>query len=169
MIISIIDQLMKEDIQLVMIGDGGKEYIADIKRLEKKYPKKISLLPFAKNSSLETLFYAAADFLLLPSTHEPCGINQLIAMRYGCIPVVREVGGLYDTVSDYDPSSNRGTGFTFRGEGTFQLFGAITRALEAYRYGRPMETLIKRVMRQSHSWEIPAKKYIKLYRRVMRF
>jgi starch synthase len=168
LLFNIADALMKQDLQLVIMGDGGKDYLAIIKKLRKKYPKKIAWIPFTGNSQLETSFYAASDFFLLPSTHEPCGINQLIAMRYGCIPIVREIGGLYDTVSDYDPATGRGAGFTFRYEDSFQFFAAVVRALETFRYTKNMEALVRRAMKQSNSWEIPAKKYVKLYRRALR-
>jgi starch synthase len=87
-------------------------------------------------------------------------------MRYGCVPIVREIGGLYDTVEDYNPATGRGNGFTFNREDPVDLFRAIIRALENYRNRSAWTKLVQRVMKQSNSWEIPAKKYIQLYRRV---
>ncbi len=168
LILDLIQPLMRLDVQLIVLGDGDKRYIGALKKFQKKYPKKIVWLPFAPNQDMETLTYAGSDIFLLPSHHEPCGINQLIAMRYGCIPVVRRVGGLYDTVTNFNPVTQRGTGFTFNRFDHFALFAAIIRALETYKYADIWRTLIERAMRQSNSWEIPAKKYINLYRKVLK-
>jgi starch synthase len=161
LILKIIDPLLKMDIQLVFMGDGSEEYIKPIKKLQRKFSDKIVWLPF--NQDMETLLYAASDLFLLPSNHEPCGINQLIAMRYGCIPVVREIGGLYDTVDNFSPIDKKGTGFTFFSEDANMFYAAIIRALENYKHTRVWRSLVKKVMRQSNSWEIPAKKYVELY------
>jgi starch synthase len=168
LVLEIIEPLAKLDIQIIIMGDGEKNYIAELKKYNKKYPKKIVWLPFKENQNLETLIYAGADIFLLPSHHEPCGINQLIAMRYGCIPVVRRVGGLYDTVTNFNPRTNRGNGFSFAGFDKYSLFAAIIRALENRQYKNIWRELIVRVMEESNSWEIPAKKYIALYRRALK-
>ncbi|MGE5425599.1 MAG: glycogen synthase [Bacillota bacterium] len=164
LILEIMPALLRLDAQFVFMGDGSKEYIQPLKKLQKKFGRKLIWLPF--DEKLETALYAASDLFLLPSNHEPCGINQLIAMRYGCIPVVREIGGLYDTVEDYNPATGRGNGFTFDEEHGLEFFGAIIRALENYQHRPSWEALVRQVMEQSNSWEIPAKKYIQLYRRV---
>ncbi len=168
LILDLIQPLMRLDIQLIVLGDGDKRYINALKKFQKKYPKKIVWLPFAPNQDIETLIYAGSDIFLLPSHHEPCGINQLIAMRYGCIPVVRRVGGLYDTVTNFNPATQRGTGFTFNRFDVFSLFAAIIRALETYKYNDIWQNLVHKAMRQSNSWEIPAKKYISLYRKALK-
>ena len=161
-------ELLHLDIELVFMGDGDKEYINEIKKFAKRHPKKIAWLPFKENQKSETLLYAGSDILLLPSHHEPCGINQLIAMRYGCVPVVRRVGGLQDTVTNYNPRTNRGNGFNFSAFNHYSLFATIVRSLENYRYETSWHKLIVRVMKESNSWEIPAKKYVALYRKAMK-
>lgn len=166
LILKVLPPLLKLDVQFVFMGDGDKNYIKEIKKISKRYPKKIIWQPF--DQKRETLLYAASDLFLLPSNHEPCGINQLIAMRYGCIPVVREVGGLYDTVSNYNPATHIGTGFTFKQEEDFALFEAVVRALENYRHRETWRRLVTKAMQTSNSWEIPAKKYIKLYRKALK-
>jgi len=168
LVLEIIEPLVKLDVQIIIMGDGDKNYITELKKYNKKYPKKIVWLSFEENQKLETLIYAGADIFLLPSHHEPCGINQLIAMRYGCIPVVRRVGGLYDTVTNFNPKTNRGTGFNFIGFDKYSLFAAIVRALENRQYENTWRELIVRVMKESNSWEIPAKKYVSLYRKAMK-
>jgi starch synthase len=167
LILKIIDSLLKMDIQLIFMGDGNKEYIQPIKKLQKKHKDKLIWLPFDQKK--ENLLYAAADLFLLPSNHEPCGINQLIAMRYGCIPVVREIGGLYDTVENFNPTTNKGTGFTFKTEDETLFYATIIRALENYKHKKVWRSLVKRAMKQSTSWEIPAKKYVELYKKVINY
>ena len=169
LILNLLDQLARLNIQLVIIGDGDKGYIKKLKKYHKKFPQNIIWLPYSKNEAHETLVYAGSDFFLLPSHHEPCGINQLVAMRYGCIPIVRRVGGLNDTVDNFDPaiSMSQGTGFTFVRFNEFSLYAAIVRALETYKYKDVFRKLKIRAMRESNSWEIPAKKYIELYNRVI--
>jgi starch synthase len=120
------------------------------------------------NQEKETLLYAASDFFILPSHHEPCGINQMIAMRYGAIPIVRDIGGLYDTVLNFNPITNKGTGFSFKNYDDLSFFGAIIRALENYKYKKVWHDLIVRAMRKSSSWEIPAQKYVELYKKTLR-
>lgn len=165
LILSILPYLLKLDIQLVFLGDGDKNYIKELKKANKKYPQKLIWLPFKQ--SLETLLYAASDLFLLPSNHEPCGINQLIAMRYGAVPIIREVGGLYDTVDNFDARTGKGTGFTFREDDSIMLYTTIIRALENHKNHKTWTSLIKRDMRRSNSWEIPAKKYVELYKRIL--
>ncbi len=168
LIFQILDHLLRMDLQIIIMGDGDKEYICQLKKYQKKYPRKIVWLPFSKNQKHETLVYAGSDFFLLPSHHEPCGINQLIAMRYGCVPIVRKVGGLYDTVENFDPVNKKGTGFSFDKFDPFALYGAIIRALETKKYKNAWRDIMVRAMRESNSWEIPAKKYISLYMKAIK-
>jgi starch synthase len=168
LIFNILDDLLRLDIQMIIMGDGDKNYINKLKKYQKKYPKKLLWLPFSKNYEKETLLYAAGDMFLLPSHHEPCGINQLIAMRYGCVPIVRKVGGLKDTVTNYNPDTNKGSGFSFDRFDSLELYGAITRALENYKYKDKFREIKIRAMQESNSWEIPAKKYINLYKKILR-
>lgn len=166
LILKIIETLLKLDIQLVFMGDGNNEYIQPIKKIQKKYKNKLIWLPFDQKK--ENLLYAASDLFLLPSNHEPCGINQLIAMRYGCIPLVRAIGGLYDTVENFNPATGKGTGFTFKSEDEMLFYTTIIRALENYKHKKVWESLVKRAMKQSTSWEIPARKYVELYKKVIK-
>lgn len=167
-ILAILPYLLRLDIQIIFMGDGDAEYIKKIKKLEKKYPKKIAWWPFFKNQEKETLLYAASDFFILPSYYEPCGINQMIAMRYGAIPIVRDIGGLYDTVSNFSPITNKGTGFVFKQEDEFAFFWAIVRALENHKYKKVWNNLVIRAMHKSSSWEIPAQKYVELYKKAFK-
>ena len=169
LILEILEQLLNLDMQVIIIGTGQKEYIKELLKIQKKHPSKLAVLPsHEKNQKYETLVYAGTDLFLLPSHHEPCGINQLIAMRYGCIPIVRRVGGLRDTVTNFNPLTSKGNGFTFKSFNPYSLFGTIVRALENYRHKKPWRELIVRAMQESNSWEIPAKKYISLYNKALK-
>jgi starch synthase len=169
LILQILEPLMSMNIQMIIIGSGDRKYIKKMQSYARKYPKKLAVIPsHEKNQKYETLVYAGSDLFLLPSHHEPCGINQLIAMRYGCIPIVRKVGGLQDTVTNYNPATDMGTGFCFSQFNHFALFRTIVRAIEDFSHKEAWGRLVKRAMQQSNSWEIPAQKYMKLYRRALK-
>ncbi len=163
LIIETINVLMQLRLQVVIMGDGFKEYIAFFKRMAKKYPKKIAIFtPF--NEKIESKIYAGADMFLMPSRFEPCGISQLKSLRYGAIPIVHETGGLSDTISNFNPHTKKGNGFVFKNYQPEYFLVAVTRALENYQHRQSWEALTARAMQQTYSWELPAKKYIKLYR-----
>ncbi|MFA5023699.1 MAG: glycogen/starch synthase [Patescibacteria group bacterium] len=169
LILKILPALLKLDLQIIIIGAGDKVYLKELQKIAVKNSQKLVVIPSHEaNQKYESLVYAGSDFFLLPSIHEPCGINQLIAMRYGCIPIVREIGGLYDTVENFNPTTGRGTGFTFREEDEILFYATLVRALENYKHKNAWHNLVKRAMKQSTSWEIPAKKYLELYRRVIK-
>lgn len=164
LILEALEPLLKNDLQFIIIGAGEKTYISELQKIAKKYPKKLVIVPsHEENQKYETLVYAGADMFLLPSNHEPCGINQLIAMRYGCVPIVRKIGGLHDTVENFDPAARTGTGFTFNHFDLLSFHEAVVRALETYKYKKAWRDIMVRAMKQSSSWEIPAKKYLELY------
>lgn len=168
LISAVLDKLMRHDLQLVILGAGDKNYIKELKIFAKKHPKKLLVIPSHEQTlKYENQVYAGADFFLLPSHHEPCGINQLKAMRYGCIPIVRRVGGLQDTVKNFNPVTGSGTGFSFLQFDEWALFEAIIRALETRKYTQVWRDLVVRAMKESNSWGLPAKKYILLYRKAL--
>jgi starch synthase len=161
------ETLMGLNFQLVIKGGGDKNYVNRIKHFMKKYPKKIGAdLEF--NDIDVTKAYAGSDMILMPSRFEPCGIVQLIAMRYGAIPIVRHIGGLIDTVTDYNPRTSKGNGFVFKKYDSREMLVAVARAVENYKYKEGWCDLVRKVMQRSYSWEIPAKKYISLYRKTIR-
>jgi len=169
LILKIAESLMDLNVQIIIIGGGDKKYIKQLQKIAYKYHKNFKLIPsHEENQKYETLIYAGSDFFLLPSNHEPCGINQLIAMRYGCIPIVRKVGGLNDTVENIEILNSRklkGTGFVFKKFDELSLYGTIVKALEYYKQKVLWKKIIVRAMKKSSSWEIPAKKYINLYKK----
>jgi len=160
----IIEPLMRLDLQFAILGGGEKEYIKFLKGVMKKYPKKAAgHLEF--NMDLATRFYAGSDMFLMPSRFEPCGIGQLISLRYGSIPIVHAVGGLTDTITDYNPRTGRGLGFVFKTYDSRDMLVAVVRALEVYKDSSRWSRLVEQGMRQSYSWEIPARKYVTLYKK----
>jgi len=165
LLLDIIKSLMRLNMQLIIMGDGDKTIINSFQKLAKKFPKKLSVIPF--NEKIETLVYAGSDMFLLPSRFEPCGINQMIALRYGCIPIVHRIGGLADTITDFNPHNKKGNGFTFRKYNSYDLLIAITRALEINKYPDIWNKLVVLGMQEANSWKIPATKYIELYKEAM--
>ena len=163
----IIHSLLRQELQIVIVGSGEKEYVKIFKDLAKKYPKKIAAIsPFAEKMSSKV--YAASDMYLLPSRFEPCGMSQLISLRYGSIPIVHETGGLSETITDFNPKTNKGNGFTFKVYDKYDLLITISRAIETFKHHLVWERLTWQAMGQSYSWELPAKKYLLLYRRALK-
>ncbi len=167
LIIEIIEPLLRMDIQMVILGEGAKKYTDYFAKVSKHHPKKIAAI-FNFDNQKETMVLAGADIFLLPSRFEPCGLAQLKSLRYGAIPVVHAVGGLVDTISDYNPRTGRGNGFVFKKYDSRDLLIAITRAIVNHRHRESWLKMVRRGMQQSFSWEIPAEKYILLFRKALR-
>ena len=121
-----------KDMQFLIMGDGDKSIKSSLTKIQKKFSTKLALGAF--DGKYETSLYAGSDIFLLPSRFEPCGINQMIALRYGCIPVVHHIGGLADTIVNFNPIKKIGNGFTFKEYGSIDLVIALTRAVETYKY-----------------------------------
>jgi starch synthase len=160
-----IDFLLKEcEVQLVVCGKGDDKYRDFFLDLEKRHPGMIGT-HLMYDATLPRKIYAGADMILMPSRYEPGGIVALEAMRYGCVPVVRATGGLADSVVDYDPNLNTGTGFSFKNYSSMSFLTAMVRALETYKNKVIWKKIVKRAMEQDFSWEKSAKKYVDLYQR----
>lgn len=159
---SVSDIIFHFNLQMIIMGDGDETIINDLKRVQKENSIKLVYTPF--DSQRETLLYAASDFILLPSRFEPCGLNQMKSIRYGCVPIARHIGGFADTVYDYDPHYKSGNGFSFKAYDSRAMLVAITRALETYQREEEWRHFVKKVMRQSFSWEYPARKYVELFK-----
>ncbi|MFH1457291.1 MAG: glycogen/starch synthase [Patescibacteria group bacterium] len=162
------DTIFRFNLQLIIIGDGDKNYMNNLKDLAKKYPNKFYASFKFINSEDTTKIFAGSDMILMPSRFEPCGMPQMFAMRYGTIPIVHHVGGLIDTVSNYNPRNQTGNGFSFELYDPRSMVIAISRAIETYKRENEWKKLVKKVMTQSFSWEYPARKYIKLYKTALR-
>ncbi|MGO8950613.1 MAG: glycogen synthase [Ktedonobacterales bacterium] len=156
--------LLEQGIQLIVSGTGDQHYHSMFQRLAARYPQQVSIhLTF--NQEISQQIYSGSDMLLMPSRFEPCGITQMLAMRYGSIPIVHRTGGLSDTVQDFEPAANGGNGFSFARYHPFHLFAAIVRALEAYQFTDAWRDLMQRAMMADYSWDASAEQYVALYRR----
>ena len=164
----ICDEILSMDLQFVVLGTGDKRYEDLFKFLQWKYPGKMAAnIEF--NSALSSRVYAGSNMLLMPSQSEPCGLSQLIAMRYGTIPIVRETGGLNDTVTPINISTGEGCGFTFKGYNAHDMLGAIKRSIDYY-YNKEKYTMtVKNIMRYNSSWKEPSQKYINLYNEIINY
>ncbi len=152
--------------QLVVMGTGDSRYHDMLNALVTRYPGQVAtFLTF--NRPLEQRIYAGSDIFLMPSRFEPCGLNQMLAMRYGAVPVVHAVGGLADSVADYGPQTDAGTGFSFAPYEPMALFVALVRAIETYRHATVWQGLIRRCMSVDFSWDRSAQKYVDLYLKAM--
>jgi starch synthase len=162
----ITDYLMHLDLQFVLLGTGEPRFQESFSRLAEYYPEKASVnLKF--DNGLAHRIEAGADLFLMPSRFEPCGLNQLISLRYGTVPLVRAVGGLADTVREMDHKAGSGNGFVFSEYNSMALFNAIQRALEVYKDKATWRKLQRNGMAEDHSWGASAKEYEKLYRKIV--
>ena len=153
--------------QFVLLGTGDEWYHSLFQKLADDFPDNVGInLTF--NESIARHIYAGSDMFLMPSRYEPCGLGQLISMRYGTIPVVRRTGGLADTVHEYDPETGDGTGFCFDDESSTALMSAVGRALKIYSDADGWRRLVLNAMKADFSWEHSARKYTELYRDAMR-
>jgi starch synthase len=160
----VLPALMKQNVQLFVVGEGQDVYHKMFYKLHEKYPDKIAIhLKFSRTVAQRV--YAASDIFLMPSHYEPGGTSQLIASRYGSVPVVRATGGLADTIKDFDPKEMTGNGFVFENINSFEFYGALTRALETYKYPRIWKALTKIVMEKEFSWQAAARRYEEVYRK----
>lgn len=154
------DEIMKCKIQLAILGTGEPEYEWFFGEKAAQYPDKFKFV-CDFNGPLSHRFYAGADMFLMPSKQEPCGLSQMIALRYGTVPIVRSTGGLADTIRD--AGEENGVGYTFKSYNAHDMFGAISRALGAYEQKKVWREIIRNGMESDLTWESSAKEYIKLY------
>mgnify|MGYP001431590448 CR=1 FL=1 len=164
----IFQPLLAQGIQFVVLGVGDQHYHEMFQNLAARYPEQVAIF-LTFNTELAQRIYAGSDMFLMPSRFEPCGLGQLIAMRYGSVPIVRSVGGLADTVQEYDPRTGEGNGFSFANYDPWELFAAIVRALELYRFKDIWRTLQQRAMAADHSWTASARRYVEVYRNALEF
>jgi len=152
--------------QVVILGTGEREYETRLWDIATRFPGRMSV-QLLYNDTLARRIYAGADALLMPSRFEPCGISQMFAMRYGCIPVVRSTGGLADTVSHHDPVAGTGTGYCFLQYNPMDFYTCLVRAMEAYNYKAEWQAMQQRAMAQDLSWKQSAAQYVELYEAIL--
>ena len=159
----IMDELCQDAVQIVVLGTGDEQYENMFRHFDWKYNNKVSANIYY-SESMSHKIYAASDAFLMPSLFEPCGLSQLMALRYGTIPIVRETGGLKDTVEPYNEYESKGTGFSFVNYNAHEMLGTIRYAEKIY-YDRKREwnKMIDRAMAVDFSWSVSANKYQEMY------
>ncbi len=157
-----LDELMRMDVQLVVLGKGEEQYENILNEYSSRNSTKMCV-SLVEDDILARKIFAAADLCLKPSLFEPCGAGQIMGMRYGCLPIVRETGGLKDTVAPYNEYTGEGNGFSFSHYNANDLLYTIKRALEIYKDKKNWESIVKSAMKQDYSWRTSAIKYKKLY------
>ena len=160
-----IDQLMQSDLQIIILGKGDWKYESKLQELQNRYYGKLKVI-INFSTDIANKIYAGSDMFLMPSKFEPCGLSQMIAMRYGTIPIVRRTGGLNDTVIGFNPAELTGNGFTFYSFNADDMCDAIYRAVGTYHNKREWISLIANAMSADFSWEASAKKYLELYNKL---
>ena len=158
----VIENTLQQDIQLVIVGTGDQRFVDYFKYLESKYPTKVRALVDKYSNELARKAYGASDIFLMPSKIEPCGISQMIASRYGTVPIVREVGGLRDTIRDFGCEGG-GNGYTFTNYNPNDLQYTLDRAIRDYQNKPEWKEKMRICMTADFTWKEPAKKYIDLY------
>lgn len=162
LITCIFHELMQEDIQFILLGTGDEPFEQFFRAMEQKYPQKCKAY-IGFDESIAHRIYAGADLFLMPSQFEPCGLGQMIAMRYGAVPIVRETGGLKDTVLSYDPETRKGNGFTFTNFNAHDMLYTIRRALDFFQNENDMDQVMTNAMKKDFSWAQSAFQYNRLY------
>ena len=166
LVFKIFDKLMKRGAQIVIVGTGQGSYVRFLDEKMQQYPKQVAYRPYS--DELGSLVYAGSDIFLMPSLYEPSGLGQLVSLRYGTVPVVRRTGGLADTITDYQPRNRRGNGFVFDDYTGTALLEAIDRALALWQDKQQWWELMLHGMALSYSWEVPAQKYVRLYKAALK-
>ena len=162
----VIEEILHLDIQLVILGTGDQTYEDLFEYYSHIYPEKLSS-NIGFSDKLAKLIYAGADMFLMPSLFEPCGIGQLIALRYGTVPIVRETGGLKDTITPYNKFTGEGNGFSFTNYNAHDMLNVIQLAAETYKDKKQWLVIQKNGMKAETSWKDSAKKYNDLYKKLV--
>ena len=166
LISKVLPSLMKLNIQMVLLGTGDKKYHLLFEKTARKYSNKFACY-LGFNDELAHLIEAGADIFLMPSRYEPCGLNQMYSLMYGTVPIVRETGGLADTVKSYNKNKSEANGFMFKKYNAEEMLKEIKKALKIFQNKEEWKRIIKNGMKSDFSWNSSAKKYVELYKTVI--
>lgn len=162
LIINVFDELMREDVQFVLLGSGDKPYEDFFRTMAGRYPGRV-WADFAFSPEMASRIYAGADLFLMPSLSEPCGLSQMIAAKYGTVPIVRTTGGLKDSVIPYNPLEKTGNGVTFGQINAQDMLGAVKRAISLYHRPADWDALTDNAFASDFSWSRGAEQYMEVY------
>jgi starch synthase len=165
LIIDNIDHFVQAGAKFIFLGAGESHLENQLKLFESKYPKAVRVI-LGYNNPVAHQIYASSDFFLMPSLFEPCGISQMIAMRYGTLPIVRETGGLIDTVQGYPMHQDKATGFSFLHYTGDALGWAMNQAMALYQQPSTLKTLQTNAYDANHDWDTSSRAYLDLYSRL---
>lgn len=157
------DEIMALGVQLVILGTGDSSYEHFFASKAGDYRGRSAMLNFF-SAEMAHKIYASSDLFLMPSKSEPCGLSQMIASRYGTVPIVREAGGLKDSIAPFNPVTGTGNGITFMSFDAYDMLDAIRRAMDIYSDPKMWKTLTKNAMKKDFSWKSPVGEYINLYK-----
>jgi starch synthase len=166
LLLDALEQLMELDLQIIILGTGDKKLEKQILAIQKKNKDKISLNQ-AFDETLAHMIEAGSDFFLMPSAYEPCGMNQMYSLKYGTIPIVYNVGGLAETITEYNALENSGNGFVFEKYNVRDLVRAVKRAIKVYKKKDTWNTLQLKAMDEDFSWNKSAEQYLKIYNSIL--
>ena len=159
-------QIIDQDIQFILLGTGDKNYHTFFDQMSRKYRHKFACY-LGFNDDLAHLIEGGADMLLMPSKYEPCGLNQMYSLKYGTVPLVRETGGLADTVIRYNEKTGQGNGFMFKKYNTIDFLAELKHAIKIYNNKEAWAKIVRNGMKADFSWNSSAKKYIELYKTIL--
>ena len=167
LLLRILDDLLSESVQVAILGTGDRYYENALQEIAWRHPSQMKVHILFDNT-LSRLFYAGGDLLMMPSRFEPCGLSQMIAMRYGTLPVVRETGGLKDSITPYNRYTGKGNGFSFANFNAHELLFVLKEAIRVYREEpETWHSLIAQAMSADFSWSGSAAKYMELYQNLV--
>ena len=162
LVVHVFRNIIMEDVQFIVLGSGDPNFEDFFHQMAHEYPDQVRVY-VGFNEELAHQIYAGADLFLMPSQFEPCGLGQLIALQYGTIPIVRETGGLNDTVQSFDESKGDGNGFTFKNFNAHDMLHSVKRAIHFYHQNEIWSILLQKALSQDYSWLQSAKKYNEIY------
>ena len=167
LLLHILDELLEEDLQFVLLGTGDPSYEKRLQDAQEAHPDRMRAI-IRYDRHLSRRIYAGADLFVMPSLFEPCGLSQMIAMRYGTLPIVRQTGGLADTVEAYNKYEKTGSGFGFLNINAHELLYTAKEAIEVYREDKDTwNHMVKTAMTGDYSWTRSAKDYEALYQSIL--
>jgi starch synthase len=163
LILHVFHEIMNQGVQFILLGTGEEQYESAFRHLADQYPNQVSVNTYF-DEGLARRIYAGSDLFLMPSQFEPCGIGQLLALRYGTLPLVRETGGLRDTVIPYNQFTGEGNGFSFTNYNAHDMLHTIEQSVGLYKFQpKRWRKMAESAMKLDFSWTSSSLKYIKLY------